>query len=73
MCLILIAAFLQKVLKTESYCKKSGQSQCMRENLLQIALDGEMTTDDFQQKHWANLWDVVREEYVQKKEEITYA
>lgn len=38
-----------------------------------IVLNGEMTKDDFQQKHWANLYDVVGEEYVQNKMEITYA
>lgn len=43
------------------------------ENLLQIALDGEMTKDNFQQNLWANLCNMVHEEYVQKKIKIKYA
>lgn len=58
--------------------KKSAQSQCTREileseNLRLVVLDTEMTKDNFQQKHWANLYGVVGEEYVQNKIEITYA
>lgn len=58
--------------------KKSGQSQCMREmleweNLLQSALDGGMTRRFSSEALSKYLCDVVCEEYVQKKVEITYA
>lgn len=84
MWLILIAAFYRRN-SWYSWClgqrvtlKESAESQCRREiseseNLHLIVLDGEMTKDDFQQKHWANLYDVVGEEYVQNKREIAYA
>lgn len=68
---------MQLTFRTESYWKRVAQSQCTREilqleNFCLTILDGEMTKDDFQQKHWANLCDLVGEEYVQNKMKIAY-